>query len=164
MDENRSWTGSSGKDRHHQQLEQWLNCSVMTVRRRLKAWRSFTSINQTAVTTHCPRCPSLIQRVMAPSAGAFFKAWQFEANRGGVITSSSKGLSAVEIARLLIWHPTALSYRVLPTGSVSSAKNTRDGLYIFQNVPRFTAFRVRPGQWPPRSRHANGSRGGDDFS
>jgi len=39
------------------QLEQWLNCSVMTVRRRLKAWRSFTSINQNGRYYTLPQVP-----------------------------------------------------------------------------------------------------------
>ena len=40
-----------------EQLVKWLKCSVITVRRRLKRWQSFTSINQNGRYYSLPQIP-----------------------------------------------------------------------------------------------------------
>jgi hypothetical protein len=85
-----------------EQLVEWLKCSVITVRRRLKAWRSFTSINQNGRYYTLPEVPVFdpsglwrYQRVL------FSKHGNLKQTLVTMITRSSKGLSAVEIARLV---------------------------------------------------------------
>lgn len=85
-----------------EQLVEWLKCSVITVRRRLKAWRSFTSINQNGRYYTLPEVPVFdpsglwrYQRVL------FSKHGNLKQTVVAMITRSSKGLSAVEIARLV---------------------------------------------------------------
>lgn len=84
------------------QLEGWLSCSVVTVRRRLKAWRSFTSINQNGRYYTLPQVPVFDSSGLWRYQGVLFsKHGNLKQTLVAMITSSSKGLSAVEIARLV---------------------------------------------------------------
>jgi len=63
-----------------------------------------------------------------------------------MITSSSKGLSAVEIARLVDLAPNS-SFISRITYGLGVQREKHQGRFVyFQNVPRFTAFRSTP--WP----------------
>ena len=118
------------------QLEQWLNCSAMTVRRRLKAWRSFTSINQNGRYYTLPQVPVFDpsglwrhQRVL------FSKHGNLKQTVVAMITSSSKGLSAVEIARLV---------DLAPNSSFISRITYGLGVQREKHQGRFVYFSERP--------------------
>lgn len=85
-----------------EQLVQWLKCSVITVRRRLKEWRSLTSINQNGRYYTLPEVPVFdpnglwrYQRVLFSTHG------NLKQTLVAMINKSARGLSAVEIARLV---------------------------------------------------------------
>ncbi|MBW2108889.1 MAG: hypothetical protein JRI36_09525 [Deltaproteobacteria bacterium] len=85
-----------------EQLMQWFKCSTITVRRRLKAWRSLTSINQNGRFYTLPEVPVFdanglwrYHRVLFSTHGNLKKTIL------ALITGSARGLSAVEIAQLV---------------------------------------------------------------
>lgn len=85
-----------------EQLVQWLECSVITVRRRLKQWRSLTSINENGRYYTLPEVPVFdsnglwrYQRVLFSTHG------NLKQTLVAMISQSTRGLSAVEIARLV---------------------------------------------------------------
>jgi len=83
-----------------EQLVNWLGCSTITVRRRLKRWRSLTSINKNGRYYTLPRTPIFdrdglweYQRVL------FSKHGNLKQTIVTLITNADKGLTAAEIAR-----------------------------------------------------------------
>jgi hypothetical protein len=119
-----------------QQLVEWLKCSVMTVRRRLKAWRSFTSINQNGRYYTLPEVPVFdfsglwrYQKVLFSTHG------NLKQTLVALISSSSKGLSAVEIARLV---------DLAPNSSFISRITNVPGVQREKHQGRFVYFSKRP--------------------
>ena len=119
-----------------EQLEQWLNCSVMTVRRRLKEWRSFTSIN------HNGRYYALPQVAVFDPSGLwryqrvlFSKYGNLKQTLVALISTSSKGLSAVEIAQLV---------DLAPNSSFISRLTNVAGVQREKHQGRFVYFSERP--------------------
>jgi hypothetical protein len=119
-----------------EQLVEWLKCSVITVRRRLKAWRSFTSINQNGRYYTLPEVPVFdpsglwrYQRVL------FSKHGNLKQTLVAMITRSSKGLSAVEIARLV---------DLAPNSSFISRITHGLGVQREKHQGRFVYFSERP--------------------
>ena len=85
-----------------EQLVDWLKCSVMTVRRRLKKWRSLTSINQNGSYYTLPQTPVFDHNGLWRYRRVLFsKHGNLKQTIVALIADSAKGLSAVEIARLV---------------------------------------------------------------
>jgi hypothetical protein len=85
-----------------EQLVKWLKCSVITVRRRLKRWQSFTSINQNGRYYSLPQIPVFDQNgLWRYQAVLFSKHGNLKQTIVALIANSAKGLSAVEIARFV---------------------------------------------------------------
>jgi len=117
------------------QLVDWFNCSVMTVRRRLKAWRSFTSINQNGRYYTLPQVPVFdlsglwrYQQVLFSTHG------NLKQTLVALISTSSKGLSAVEIARLV---------DLAPNSSFLSRMTNVPGVQREKHQGRFVYFSKR---------------------
>ena len=85
-----------------EQLVKWLKCSVITVRRRLRRWQSFTSINQNGRYYSLPQIPVFDQNgLWRYQAVLFSKHGNLKQTIVALIADSAKGLSAVEIARFV---------------------------------------------------------------
>ena len=119
-----------------EQLEGWLTCSVMTARRRLKKWHSLTSINQNGRYYTLPQIPVFdpdglwrYQQVL------FSKHGNLKQTIVALITSSAKGLSAVEIARLV---------DLAPNSSFISRMAHVAGVRREKHQGRFVYFSERP--------------------
>jgi len=84
------------------QLVQWLKCSVITARRRLKNWQSYTSINKNGRYYTLPQIPVFDENGLWKYRTVFFsKHGNLKQTIVALITESEKGLSAVEIAKLV---------------------------------------------------------------
>jgi hypothetical protein len=89
-----------------EQLVKLLNCSVITARRRLKKWRTYTSINHNGRYYTLPQIPVFDKNDL----------WKYQtilfSNHGNLkqtivalITDSQKGLSAVQVAEIVGFAP-----------------------------------------------------------
>jgi hypothetical protein len=84
------------------QLVEWLKCSVITARRRLKKWQSYTSINKNGRYYTLPQIPVFDENGLWWFRKVLFsKHGNLKQTIVALITESEKGLSAVEIAELL---------------------------------------------------------------
>ena len=84
------------------QLVQLLKCSVITVRRRLKKWRTYTSINKNGRYYTLPRIPVFDENgLWKYQAVLFSKHGNLKQTIVELIRASPKGLSAVEIADIV---------------------------------------------------------------
>lgn len=123
-----------------EQLVKWLKCSVMTVRRRLKEWRSFTSINQNGryytlpqVSVFNPNGLWRYQRVL------FSKHGNLKQTVVALITNSARGLSAVEIARLVDLAPnSSFISRMANVAGVQREKHQGRFVYLSERPEIYT--------------------------
>jgi hypothetical protein len=84
------------------QLVHWLKCSVITARRRLKNWQSYTSINNNGRYYTLPQIPVFDENGLWKYKTVFFsKHGNLKQTIIALITESEKGLSAVEIAEFV---------------------------------------------------------------
>jgi hypothetical protein len=84
------------------QLVHWLKCSVITARRRLKNWQSYTSINNNGRYYTLPQIPVFDENGLWKYKKVFFsKHGNLKQTIIALITESDKGLSAVEIAEFV---------------------------------------------------------------
>ena len=84
------------------QLIGLLKCSVITARRRLKRWQTYTSINQNGRYYTLPQIPVFDQNgLWRYQAILFSKHGNLKQTIIALITDSPRGLSAVEIAELI---------------------------------------------------------------
>jgi len=84
------------------QLVQWLKCSVITARRRLKKWQSYTSINKNGRYYTLPQIPVFDENGLWKYKTVLFsKHGNLKQTIVALITESEKGLSAVEIAKFV---------------------------------------------------------------
>lgn len=84
------------------QLVEWLKCSVITARRRLKKWHSYTSINQNGSYYTLPQIPVFDENGLWKYRTVLFsKHGNLKQTIVTLITGSEKGLSAVEIAEFV---------------------------------------------------------------
>ena len=84
------------------QLVEWLKCSVITARRRLKKWQSCTSINNNGRYYTLPQIPVFDEYGLWKYKTVLFsKHGNLKQTIVALITESDKGLSAVEIAGFL---------------------------------------------------------------
>jgi len=81
------------------QLVEWLKCSVITARRRLKKWQSYTSINKNGRYYTLPQIPVFDENGLWEYRTVLFsKHGNLKQTIVALITVSDKGLSAAEIA------------------------------------------------------------------
>ena len=84
------------------QLVEWLKCSVITARRKLKRWQSLTSINKNGRYYTLPKIPVFDENGLWKYQTVLFsKHGNLKQTIFALITDSDKGLSAVEIAKLV---------------------------------------------------------------
>jgi hypothetical protein len=84
------------------QLVEWLKCSVITARRRLKKWQSYTSINKNGRYYTLPHIPVFDENGLWTYRTVLFsKHGNLKQTIVALITDSLKGLSAVEVAELV---------------------------------------------------------------
>ena len=84
------------------QLVKWLQCSVITARRRLKKWQSYTSINSNGCYYTLPQIPVFDENGLWKYQTVLFsKHGNLKQTIVALITESEKGLSAVEIAEFV---------------------------------------------------------------
>ena len=84
------------------QLVEWLKCSVITARRRLKKWQSHTSINNNGRYYTLPQIPVFDENGLWKYKTVLFsKHGNLKQTIVALITESEKGLSAVEIAEFV---------------------------------------------------------------
>ena len=84
------------------QLAKWLKCSVITARRRLKKWQSYTSINNNGRYYTLPQIPVFDENGLWKYKTVLFsKHGNLKQTIVALITESEKGLSAVEIAEFV---------------------------------------------------------------
>lgn len=84
------------------QLVQWLKCSVITARRRLKKWQTYTSINQNGRFYTLPQIPVFDENGLWKYHTVLFsKHGNLKQTIVTLIKDSQKGLSAVEIAEIV---------------------------------------------------------------
>lgn len=84
------------------QLVEWLKCSVITARRRLKKWQSYTSINNNGRYYTLPQIPVFDESGLWKYRKVLFsKHGNLKQTIVALITGSDKGLSAVEIAEFV---------------------------------------------------------------
>jgi hypothetical protein len=85
-----------------EQLVRLLKCSVITARRRLKKWQTYTSINKNGRYYTLPQIPVFDQNgLWKYQAVIFSKHGNLKQTIVALITSSPKGLSAVDIGQLV---------------------------------------------------------------
>ena len=85
-----------------EQLVKLLECSVITVRRRLKKWQTYTSINKNGRYYTLPQVPVFDQNGLWKYRVVLFSDHgNLKQTIVGLIKDSPKGLSAVEIAGLV---------------------------------------------------------------
>jgi len=84
------------------QLVQLLKCSVITVRRRLKKWQTYTSINKNGRYYTLPQTPVFDENGLWKCQTVLFsKHGNLKQTIVGLIRASPKGLSAVEIGDIV---------------------------------------------------------------
>jgi len=114
------------------QLIEWLKCSAITARRRLKKWQSYTSINKNCRYYTLPAIPVFDENGL----------WKFQtvlfSNHGNLkqtivalITDSNQGLSAAEIAEFvdLVQNSSFLS-RIKNTPGIKREKHQGRFIYL----------------------------------
>jgi len=83
-------------------LVEWLKCSVITARRRLKKWQSYTSINNNGRYYTLPQIPVFDENGLWKYKTVLFsKHGNLKQTIVALITESEKGLSAGEIAKFV---------------------------------------------------------------
>ena len=88
------------------QLANWLSCSVVTARRRLKAWRAYTSYNQNGRYYTLPDIAQFDDIGLWQYQGAFFsKHGNLKQTLIHLVTHSAHGLSSTELGEILGLQP-----------------------------------------------------------
>jgi hypothetical protein len=88
------------------QLANWLSCSVVTARRRLKAWRAYTSYNRNGRYYTLPEIAQFDDMGLWRHQGAFFsKHGNLKQTLVYLVTHSEHGLSGAELGEILGLQP-----------------------------------------------------------
>ena len=88
------------------QLASWLSCSVVTARRRLKAWRAYTSYNRNGRYYTLPEIAQFDGLGLWRHQGAFFsKHGNLKQTLVHLVTHSTQGLSGTELGEILGLQP-----------------------------------------------------------
>ena len=132
-----------------EQLLQWLKCSVVTVRRRLKQWRSLTSINHNGRFYTLPEVPVFDPNGLWRYERVLFSAHgNLKQTMVALISQSARGLSAAELALLVDLPPnSSLISRLAQVSGVKREKyagrfvyfSDRDEVYTLQRHVRASA-------------------------
>jgi len=119
-----------------EQLVGLLECSAITARRRLKQWRTYTSINQNGRYYTLPQIPEFDPSgLWRYQAVLFSKHGNLKQTIIALITESPKGLSAGQIARLV---------DLVPNSSYLSHLKDVDGVKREKHQGRFVYLSGRP--------------------
>jgi hypothetical protein len=119
-----------------EQLVQWRKCSVMTARRQLKRWQTYTSINQNGRYYTLPQIPVFDQNgFWRYQAVLFSKHGNLKQTIVALITDSPKGLSAAEIAECV---------DLVPNSSLLSQFKDVPGVKREKHQGRFIYLSERP--------------------
>ena len=88
------------------QLASWLSCSVVTARRRLKAWHAYTSYNRNGRYYTLPEIAQFDDIGLWRHQGAFFsKHGNLKQTLVHLVTHSEQGLSGAELGEILGLQP-----------------------------------------------------------
>ncbi len=88
------------------QLASWLSCSVVTARRRLKAWRAYTSYNRNGRYYTLPEIAQFDDIGLWRHQGAFFsKHGNLKQTLVHLVIHSEQGLSSTELGEMLGLQP-----------------------------------------------------------
>jgi len=118
------------------QLVEWLKCSVITARRRLKKWQSYTSINKNGRYYTLPHIPVFDESGLWKYRTVLFsKRGNLKKTIVALITDSLKGLSAVEIAEIV---------DLVPNSSFLSRIKSVPGIEREKHQGRFIYFSDHP--------------------
>lgn len=118
------------------ELVELLKCSVITARRRLKKWQTYTSINKNGRYYALPQIPVFDENgLWKYQAVLFSKHGNLKQTIVALITDSNKGLSAVEIAELV---------DLVPNSSFLSRFKTVPGVKREKHQGRFIYLSDRP--------------------
>lgn len=114
------------------QLIGLLKCSVITARRRLRRWRTYTSINQNGRYYTLPQIPVFDQNgLWRYRAILFSKHGNLKQTIIALITDSPRGLSAVEIAEFIDLVPnSSFLSRVKDVAGVKREKHQGRFIYL----------------------------------
>ena len=114
------------------QLVQWLKCSMITARRRLKNWQSYTSINKNGRYYTLPQIPVFDENGLWKYRTVLFsKHGNLKQTIVVLITESEKGLSAVEIAELVDLVPnSSFLSRIKSTAGIKREKHQGRFIYL----------------------------------
>jgi len=119
-----------------EQLVEWLKCSVITARRRLKKWHSYTSINNNGRYYTLPQTPVFDENGLWKYKTVLFsKHGNLKQTIFALITESEKGLSAVEIAEFV---------ELVPNSSFLSRFKTVPGVRREKHQGRFIYLSDHP--------------------
>lgn len=119
-----------------EQLVKWLKCSVITARRRLKKWHSYTSINKNGCYYTLPQIPVFDENGLWKYRRVLFsKHGNLKQSIVALITESEKGLSAVEIAECV---------ELVPNSSFLSRIKAVPGVRREKHQGRFIYFSDQP--------------------
>lgn len=128
-----------------EQLVELLKCSVITARRRLKKWQTYTSINKNGRHYTLPQIPVFDQNgLWKYQAVLFSKYGNLKQTIIALIINSPKGLSAVEIAELVDLAPNS-SY-LSRVKNVAGVKREKDGgryIYLSDHLEIYTRQKQR---------------------
>ena len=87
-------------------LAAWLSCSIATARRRLKAWRAYTSYNQNGRYYTLPEIADFDDNGLWRYQGVFFsKHGNLKRTLAHLVIHSAQGLSGAELGELLGLEP-----------------------------------------------------------
>lgn len=118
------------------QLVEWLKCSVITARRRLKKWRSYTSINKNGRYYTLPQIPVFDENGLWKYRTVLFsKRGNLKQTIVALITESEQGLSAMEIAEFV---------DLVPNSSFLSRFKSVPGVRREKHQGRFIYLSERP--------------------
>lgn len=119
-----------------EELVPLLQCSIITVRRRLKKWRTFTSINQNGRYYTLPEIPEFdVNGLWKYQLALFSKHGNLRQTIIELIKRSEKGLSAADISRI-IEIPSSSSYFSQLKQSDEIRREKHQGKFIyFSAVP-----------------------------
>ena len=119
-----------------EQLIEWLKCSVITARRRLKKWQSYTSINKNGRYYTLPQIPIFDENGLWKYRTVLFsKHGNLKQTIVALIAESEKGLSAVEIAEFV---------DLVPNSSFLSRFKSVPGVGREKHQGRFIYFSDHP--------------------
>lgn len=122
-----------------EQLSNLLQCAVITVRRRLKKWNAYTSINQNGRYYTLPQIPVFDGNGLWRYQSILFsKHGNLKQTILGLIRQSQMGLSAGEIARLLdLSSSSSFFTQVHQTADISREKHRGRFVYFSDTLERY---------------------------